>query len=124
MYCNICSQFRPIPTCTESLIIGDTNLASTDVYVYLKNLSTDYLKRFSATTSLYGILTLDLTDFKGTPNHDYELWATLQSATNIDERIDIDVDGVSYDCFGFTFENVFSDENVLAEYATQTLKLK
>jgi hypothetical protein len=126
--CNNCSRFRNIPICTESLIIGTlTGLANTNVYVFLKNHTTGYTYRFSATTTLYGGLTLDLTNsgyFVPTPNHDYELWVILQSSMNTDERINISIDTVNYLCAGFTFENIFVDASVIAEYTTQTLKLK
>lgn len=127
MSCNNCTKFKTLPSCLEDLVIGTlTGVASTNVYVYLKNHSTGLLYRFSATTTLYGGLTIDLTDngqFAPTPKHDYELWVTLASATNTDEREDITIDTVDYSCVSFTFENVFVGYN-LVDYTTQTLKLK
>jgi len=126
-YCNNCPKFVSIPTCTEDLVIGTlTGYASTAVFVYLKNHTTGFIHRFSATTTMYGGLTIELPDngnFSPTPKHDYELWVTLQTATNTDERLDITINSIDYECVSFTFENIFVGYN-LVEYTSQTLKLK
>lgn len=126
-YCNQCSRFRDIPTCTDDLIVGDISHNSTAVIVYLKNWTTNVIYRFTTTTSGTGLLTIDLTDsgeLKVIPGHDYELWYTLESATDIDQRGTFTVDAVNYTCAGFTFTNITYMGYNMYNYNTQTLKLK
>ena len=130
-YCNPAPKFRTLPSCLTTLIIGTTATISGSLYVYLKNHTTGYLHRFTGTTDGAGLLSLNVKDpdadgntqFIPTPEHDYELWATTTSATNTEEKVNITINAVVYTSLGFTFERVYEDENSLAAYSTQTLKL-
>lgn len=125
-YCNPCSVFRTLPTCTVNLTIGTLPVNTTGKYIYLKNHTTGVIYRFEGTTNLGGLLVIDVTDggeFKPIPGHDYELWVTLEDASNIDERINITIDSVVYTCAAFTFEDIVGPDMALESYEDQTLKL-
>lgn len=122
MSCNNCTQTKPILSCTTVLTVGDSAYNSTAVYVYIKNNTTGRLYRFSATTSLTGLITATITDVQMMPGHNYELWVTLASATNTDERIDFVIDGETVSCLDVTYLRVFNTDDDLQSGA-QTLTL-
>ncbi len=120
--CNPCPIMRPLPKCMGVLTIGDTTFNNTDVFVYIKNHTTSILTRFETTTSGTGLVTLDLTNMYQIEGHDYELWVTLDTATNMDERINITIDAVIYTCVAITFEALYDSNDALITGQAQTLK--
>lgn len=127
-YCNTCPTFRNLPLCLETLTIGTfTGNNNALVFVYLKNWTTGYIHRYESQLSGSSVLNLDVTDngnFHPTPEHDYELYVVLQSATNIDERLTFTVNAVNYTCARFQFVPVMTYNMDMALYSSQTLKLK
>lgn len=125
-YCNDCTKFRTLPSCMTNLTIGTfTGNNNASVYVYLMNHTTGYLYRISGTTNGSGVLAIDITDggdFMPTPKHDYELYVTLQSATNTDERLTFTISSVNYTCAAIDFNQIWNEGDELAAYTNQTLK--
>ena len=103
MACNNCETLDPIPECSESLELGTID-ANTEVYIYVKNLFSEYIHRQEAISGNYGALVIDLTyPVPSFYNKDssYEVWATLRDDN---ERIDITVSyGLVYDCVNISF---------------------
>jgi hypothetical protein len=81
MACNNCSELDPIPECTDNILLG-TIEPDTEVYIYVKNLSSGYVHREETTSDEDGYLTLDLTEpdptYYNSDSH-YEVWATLRT---------------------------------------------
>lgn len=126
-YCNPCSVFRKLPSCMTNLIIG-TISPNRAIYVFIKNHTIGHLYRIATTSdAVTGIVTFDITDgsdYKLTPNHDYELYLIAQNATDNDARVSFTVDSVSYTCAAFTVERINFDGTDVASYSSQTLKLE
>ena len=110
MSCNTCQLTKPIPTCTESLVLG-TIASDTDVYIFVKNHSSGYIHRQEATSTLYGTLALDMSlpdpSFYNQDSN-YEVWVTLQTVSPND-RLDITIDSVTYDCFSLSFYTFYNE---------------
>lgn len=106
--CDPCTKTELVPKCLTNLVIGTIGSNGAAVYVYIHDLTTDKLTRFSEVSSGAGLVTLtdldDEPDFM--PSHSYELWITLQSATSIEDRENIDIGGTNYTCLALRFEDV------------------
>lgn len=105
-------------------MIGSVEDASTDLYVYIKNLTTGYVHRQEVMSNEYGLVTLDLSlpdiSFYN-PNNTYESWVTLQDA-QIDDRLPVTIGDDDYTCFALNFEKVFDETGIAATYETHTLE--
>lgn len=120
--CNPCSKTKAVLACATDLTIGTIANLSTAVYVYIKNHTTGFTKRYDVTSSGAGVVVITLVTNDIMPDHDYEVWITLASATNIDERITIVVSGGNYTCLKPVFRRVYGTDDVL-EYGAQTLAI-
>lgn len=124
MSCTACQATKIIPSCTDELVIGSVEDASTDLYVYIKNLTTGYVHRQEVMSNEYGLVTLDLSlpdiSFYN-PNNTYESWVTLQDA-QIDDRLPVTIGDDDYTCFALNFEKVFDETGIAATYETHTLE--
>lgn len=126
MSCLICQRTKPIPICNANLIIGNIGLNNTAVYIYVQDLSTGATHRQSATSSGAGLVTLSMALPVGfySPDHTYELWITLQSATNILDRKDITIGVEVNNCLNPIFQNIVDANNINISYTTQTIALE
>lgn len=110
MGCNTCQLTKSIPVCTESLVLGSI-APDTDVFIFILNHTTGYTHRQAATSDIAGLLSLDLElpdpSFYN-PDSNYELWATLDTDSPND-RLDITIDSVAYDCFNLSFYAFYDD---------------
>jgi hypothetical protein len=109
-------------SCTTTLTVGDSAYNTTAVYVYIKNNTTGRLYRFSVTTDGAGLITANISSVQMIPDHNYELWVTLASATNTEEKIDFTIDGETKNCLDVSFQRVFNTDDELQSGA-QTLTL-
>jgi len=106
--CNPCLETDFVPVCITSLVIGTITSLTTAVFIYFKDTATKKVIRFEETSSGAGLVTvtgLDTSpDFM--PNHSYEVWITLASATSADAREDITVPGSvpTTECIAINFE--------------------
>ncbi len=107
MACTNCQEVTPIPQCVEDITIGAIADLTTDVYVFVKNLTTGYLHQQEAVSDGAGLVILDSTlpdiSFYN-ENHFYELWITKQSET-INDKLPITVVGgaTPFDCLLLVF---------------------
>lgn len=121
--CNPCTHMKPLARCMAILTIGTITQLNTAVYVYILNHTTGVRVRFPATSNaITGLVTVDLTDYPQIENHDYEIWLTLASATNTDDRLEVTVDTVEYICFAVSFVTVIDEQGAIATGDNQTLE--
>jgi hypothetical protein len=103
MACNNCHELDQIPECTETLELGNIAV-DTEVYIYVKNLFTEYVHRQEAISDVDGLLTLDLTQPDPSfYNKDsaFEIWVTLRT-DNV--KLDVTVAyGTVADCMNLSF---------------------
>lgn len=123
MSCSSCPRTKKILSCTTVLTIGTTNLLSTAIYVYIKSHTTGRLYRYSATTSLTGLITATITAQQFAEGHDYELWITLATATNEEAFLNWTIGGETVNCLGVSFQKVYNNADVIQSGA-QTLELE
>ncbi|MGI9143078.1 MAG: hypothetical protein ACR2IJ_07785 [Fluviibacter sp.] len=121
MGCIDCTKTKPVLSCVTNLKIGTVG-NSTAYYVYFKNSSNGKLNRVSATSNLVGLLTAVI-DFDPLANCQYEVWATLQTAEDIDARVVIGISTIETDCFYVQFQRVYNSSNVSITATNQTLAL-
>lgn len=112
--CDPCLQTQLIPVCVTNLTIGDIAVTDTDVFIYIKDITTGRLNRFEETSDGSGEVILDLTgepDFM--PDHAYELHITLKAATSIEDKELITVlNGADpVDCLSLRFNYVEEDKS-------------
>lgn len=113
---------KPLARCMAILTIGDTPHNTTAMFVYLLNHMTGVRARFAVTSSGAGLVTVDLTDYPQIEGHDYELWVTLATATNPDERETITIGSDTYECFALNFIDILED-GALVTGENQTLEV-
>lgn len=116
MSCPTCTETKPIPKCVDSLVIGAIDLDSTDVYIYVKNLTTERIQRIETTSDINGEVSLALTNPDKefySPDFTFELWITLRTAT-INDKEDITIGYTTTDCFTIRFTEVFDGEDIAA----------
>jgi hypothetical protein len=106
MACNDCSELDSIPECTDSIVLGSID-PDTEVYIYVKNIFTDYVHREEVTSDGDGDITLDLTEPDSSfynPDSQYEIWVTLRDSS---ERLDITYAyGLTDTCLSLSFFRV------------------
>jgi hypothetical protein len=121
MGCIDCTSTRPVLSCVTNLRIGTVGI-STAYYVYFRNSSSGKLNRVSATSSIVGLLTAVI-DFDPLANSQYEVWATLQTAEDIDARVVVGISTIETDCFYVQFQRVYNSSNTSITATNQTLAL-
>jgi ribosomal 30S subunit maturation factor RimM len=124
MSCPTCQETKPIPKCVDTLIIGAIEDDSTNIYIYVENLTTGRIQRIEATSGISGEVSLDLTDPDKefySANFTYELWVTLRTGT-INDKLDITILYTVADCFVLRFEEVFDGEDI-AEFTEHELEI-
>lgn len=106
--CAPCQKAEDIPNCLENLEIGTISDVDTDVYIYIKDITSDNQLRFERTSSAAGLVTLTGLDSEDEfmPAHSYELWITLKSATSIEDRETITIGLDTVECIALTFIKV------------------
>lgn len=118
--CNPCLKTDILPVCTDNIVVGEISSPDTDVFVYVKDITTHRCFRFEETSDNNGIVTI--TSLNQEPdfmqNHSYELWITLATATGIEDREDILVDNASEttECISLEFKRTGE------EYTSVTIK--
>jgi len=114
---------RTLLACTTTLTVGTIANISTAIYIYIHDHTTDRLVRYSATSDGAGLVTVDLSDGQQyAEDHDYELYITLASATNIEEKVSFTINAVAYSCVALNFKRAYDNDDVILS-AVQTLKL-
>lgn len=124
MSCPDCSKANNILRCITTLTVGTAaSHPNTDVYLYIRNNTTGRLYRYEVTTSNTGLISKDISAQQYMDGHNYELWVTLASATNIDDRITFTVGSENVTCITLGFETVYADDDTL-ESSAQTITLE
>src|ERR1044072_2657747 len=111
MSCSACTKTKPVPTFTQSLILG-TVTPDTLFYIRIKNISTDWNEQFEATSGNDGQLALPMYE---SPYLFYEnqiFECRVMDTTLVDEPVTID--GEEYACFQLTFDKIHTEDGLLA----------
>lgn len=127
--CNSCQKTKTLPVGTKEIAVGKIE-PSTDVFVYIKNHTTNRLSLICDgldvnsdplpfTSTSEGNLTIDVSDFKFMPDHSYELYVV--DTTYI--RMPVTIGTTEYDCLALSFENYFIGE-VNQEFESRTLEIQ
>lgn len=119
-----CLKAKNIPSCVTSLILGTADAG--DYYVVFKTPDgrTDV---YEATVDGYtGAIVVEDATFR--TNTQYEVWVSLQSANNINERSDITIGSGSAasitDCLLLEFTSVFDVDGDYLAFAEQEITLE
>jgi len=123
MSCSSCNKTKKVLSCTTSLTIGTSALLNTALYVYIKSNTTGRVYRYSVTSTAGGVITPTITAQQFAEGHDYELWTTLATATNVDEKINFTIDGETVNCLAIQFQRIYNNSDTLQSGA-QTLSLE
>ena len=111
MPCPTCVETKPVPKCVTSLVVGAIDAELTDVYVYIKNLTTGRIQRVDVTSDINGQVSFLLADPDVefySENFVYELWVTLRT-TDPNTRLDVTIGYATNDCFTVRFTEYFDD---------------
>lgn len=120
MSCNVGTRVKDLYKCGTTLNIG-TVAVSTAYLVYFKNWTTGKIFVTPATSSLAGILSITLPVDMLDADHDYQVWATLATATNSDAKENITISSVVYTSFQVYFRTVYdSTQSAVEDLATQS----
>jgi hypothetical protein len=120
--CNPCTPTEPIANCITDLVVGKIAFLSTAVYVFLHDITLDRIVRFSTTSSPTGIVTIQRGSQVFMPDHSYEIWITLTTATNPNApKESIQIGSNYYDCLSVRFQKVYDSTNTSVSYLSQTL---
>lgn len=121
MTCIGCSSTKPVLNCITNLKIG-TLANSTSYYTYFKNSSSGKINRITSTSSNVGLLSVAL-DFTPLAKSQYEIWVTLASSSDLEEKENILIDGIEATCLYTQFQRVFGTGNSTLTATNQTLAL-
>lgn len=121
--CVSCTCAKCIPVCVQELVLGVTSFGSTDVIVYFKNTTTGRTDQVTETTEVDGTLKVDVSSFDFMAGNAYEVWATLTTATSINDAIDIVIGLDTVTCLDLPFIEVFDTDSTQASFTSQTIEL-
>lgn len=124
MACNTCQRTNPIPTCTETLLLGKITLFDNPVFIFVQNETTGYLHRQMVTSGPAGEVYLDMSipdpSFYS-QDFNYTLWVT-NIAGNISDKELITIDSESYECFQLSFITAYSEIDGPTSYVLLNLE--
>ena len=107
MACTDCAYTKIIPTCITEITVGTITELAADVYVFVKNISTGKIDRFSSTSDGAGLVKLSsIAANFFMDSYDYEIWITLRSAGQND-KLDMEIDGNMDVCFAMPFADLY-----------------
>lgn len=128
MRCKECTATQSIRSRPATLVVGTVPNNSTALYVYIARDSDRLTYRYTVTSSAGGQISIDLSGDQNrfTPNHCYTVWATLASATDIDDKLQITIpDGASTsaaNCWRIYFVDTYDEDGALITGGSQTLE--
>lgn len=108
---------KPVPSCVGELTIGKVSYGNTNLNVFIKDVTTDAIVQYDATSAGDGTVTLDVTDiqFDGvswSDKHSYYLWITR---SGVSAKETIYIAGEDTKDVQLNFENVVSEGEAYAE---------
>lgn len=120
MSCN-CLQSNDVVNCTTTINVGYVADANTDLYVYLKNVTTGRVERYTATSDADGYFSFDPSGLND--KHLYEVTVTFANATNPQDTELITIDGNETCCVQFRAYAQYYAGDIDADL-TQTLTVE
>lgn len=120
MSCN-CQTSNDIVNCVTTIEAAYIEAANTDIYVYLKNVTTGRVERYTATSDADGYFSFDPEGLND--KHLYEVTVTLASTTNPQDTLLLTIDGNETCCIQFTARGQYYAGDVDSEL-TQRLTVE
>lgn len=122
--CSDCTKPKPIARCITNLIVGTISSINTSVKVYIADKTLDdRVIEYTVTTSAAGLITIPITPQRFSEDHSYELWVTLATAGNINDKQNITIGGDVSDCVLLQFQTIWDNDNAIQTFTNQTLSL-
>jgi hypothetical protein len=117
-----CTKVKAIRQCGGFVEIGAMEGSNTQYFIYIKDVTVDVIWRVLCTSDASGFIEFDMDDrprfFQ--PNHTYEVWAHVTTATNDEQQDPITITIGSalyeYDCFQFQVIKLTDDESKTIAY--------
>lgn len=119
MSCNVGTRVKDLYKCGTTLYIGDVALAGADYLIYFKNWTTGKIFVIPTTSTIVNKLTPALPVDMIDADHDYQVWATLATAGDIDAKVNISISLTVYTSFAVHFRTVYDTNNAVEDLATQ-----
>lgn len=114
--CSPCTRLKNVALCTDSLVIGTVGSNNTLYNIYFRSLSNDMIVKYTATSSVAGLLTLTPTDgFILAGNTLYELWVNTSNSSQT--GVNLTIGGAAATCYTLMFDRIED-----TTYTTQTLE--
>lgn len=110
-----------VPICTADLIIGTIENTDTELYVYIKDLTTGRTEILNAESDSDGLVILDISAYTFSDNHSYEMWITLSYA-NVYDKIDVTIGDEVTDTLAPCFVDIESPSGAYV-FGSQTLEV-
>lgn len=110
--CKDCIEVQPIPTCTTDITVCDDlglTTAYQDTYVYIQDLATDSVSRFSATIS--GGMVLISPDLVFHPETKYKLWINASDTKPMTQEMFV-IDSNELYCITFEVFRFFDSAHI------------
>jgi hypothetical protein len=119
--CSACTALKPVSICNTNLIIGTVANASQNYNIYFRSLSNGFLIKYTATSSVAGLLTLSPADgFVLATNHTYEMYVNQTQSTST--GVNLTIGSTVATCYNVIFEQVYDMSDVYS-YINQTLEI-
>lgn len=113
-----CLRANSIINCVETLEVGYVVQANADLYVYVKNITTGRISRYTSTSDGTGFFSISVGGFND--NHLYEITATASTTTNMEDTLLLTVDGTDTCCIRFTARSAYYAGDI-DPWLTQTI---
>lgn len=117
MSCTICTKTKPIPQCSESVILG--TVAETEVILVFTDVVTNRQRSIEGTVDA-GTLSFDMDALGGfiSPNFLYTIQGYDTSLDNLGDPITITKEGEEYTCLNLSVSPIVNEEGEI-EGATE-----
>lgn len=121
MSCNVGTRVKDLYKCGTTLTIGTAPASTTAYLVYFKNWTTGKMFVVAATSGgVPATLSITLPTDMLDADHDYQVWATLATATNAEEKVNITISGTTYTSFAVYFRTIYdSTQSAVEDLASQ-----
>lgn len=118
--CTPHTQTKTLPTCLATLVVGTVTALSSNLKVYIYNLTTKRVTTIDGVSNGAGLVTLDVSELSWSPNHTYVLTLTLASG-DVNSLLTVTIDATTTDQIALRFEEVFNTSDENQSYTVQTL---
>lgn len=121
MSCNVGTRVKDLYKCGTTLVIGVAGASATNYLVYFKNWTTGRIFVVPVTSGgIPATLSITLPVDNIEADHDYEVWVTLATATNPEEKQNVTISSVVYTSFAVHFKTIYDTSNAVEDLTSQS----